>query len=350
MPKDSYTAPIKGRHILALVTRALGKDHKSIVDELIRRRKPTEGGDSEPNVRAFRALLRQASGRADIEHSAGGSGARPRREKGGLTSKMARVIENYLDDHQVRSVPDREAYEQARSLCHAVIWRKGKSTPFEELMPTDPHRGDVMEAFCGAYVVLRRETGDQRIVQELLLLEKEGQQGVALLIQDQCVHRGSWGVMRNTIAVLTVGSNSSNAYDTISIHLGFGEVQTQKFCGVLSGIGTNDGFPVTMPIAAMRFRSPHRSLTNIMKLSDRAIYAAARRVPRYAPERIAPKVAEFLDEQFKAFDANPKRMADALDKMGVDRPEALATPELEEFIRDDHSLLLPRRPLRAVAS
>lgn len=281
-PKD-----LTAGKLISLMAEAFGQKENEIAEEIARMAAAPEGDESDPTRETIMSYIKAPTKRKNITR---------RNRLTPIHQKFAHLAVNYLDGRRpdrsevgVQPV-DESAWREARSLCRFVL-RAERDKRFERTLGTDLGKRRIMDRLDGVFAVCRRDSGDKKYHQELLILRSRGDVKArrydCTYVTQQSVARGEWYIIGDIVFCNMSGWRRDNSHELGGLYLAYlGD--RDLLTGFLAGAGTEAKIPVAMPLVAVRIQST----TEVHDLGDLG--------------------DEFILGQFQKIDANLERIQDRL--------------------------------------
>ncbi|MEA2821187.1 MAG: hypothetical protein QOJ86_3191 [Bradyrhizobium sp.] len=174
--------------------------------------------------------------------------------------QFASAVLDYLSVHKSEIVDD-AAFREGQAACVAVLTDSNHRLKRYGYFVTDIlPRTATLDDLSGPYAVVRRDTGDSRLRQELLILHHSGSaekagRTLATLITPEIVSRGIWGVSSNTLYVAAFGRRMDLSGGVVAVECALPEDSHDVFGGILLGKSSIEGVPVVLPLLAIKVPS-----------------------------------------------------------------------------------------------
>jgi hypothetical protein len=320
MPKKPKADPVTIGDVLTLAVTAAGVDSASeLLKKVAELACPPNLADSEPTRETFLGHANNPDGK--------------------LKLITACHVLNYLDSFVPSEGGPARAHMAARALCYQVM----RSERYRRFARLETHAAEAgrIEGLAGQYVLIRKDTGKEYLY-EILILEDDGKKDTApfaTLLQQEVVHRGTWGVARKTLHCHLTGFMPDYAHDFIDLYLALEDMPSKTYGGFLAGLTTADGFPVVMPVIIVKFAEIHPSFSRLPDLSDQTARSLLKATDT-ALGGVSALVNGHFEEALKLSEIRPANIA-----IPVRRPlaqiEELITQTFKKFLLEDISGRFP---------
>lgn len=161
----------------------------------------------------------------------------------------------YLHHHEVR---DSESLKVARRDCMKVLTDAKHRLKRFSYFATDilPASGEI-DSLVGAYAIVRHDTGDDQMRQDLLILQHSGTaekagRTLATYLTPHVVVRGVWGISENTLFITGYVRREDFAFSIATLEFALPADTRQAFGGILCGTSSIEGYPVVLPLLAIQ--------------------------------------------------------------------------------------------------
>ena len=269
--------------IFELLQDVYSQPQPDIADEIAKTAAPLSGGESDPTRETIMNYTKPPA-RVTIGNK---SVLRKNRETP-LHYKFAHLVLNYLDGRRPKNkhsevprwVKQHNSWLQARMLCKKILVGE-REKRFAQALAGDAGMQENIESLRGVFVTCRRESIDDRLRQELLILNNDGTESASrchcTYITDHAVNRGQWVLVGSSIHCGLGGYHGDNTLEHGSLYLAY-ESTRDILSGYLAGTGTGHGQPVAMPMVAVRVPGHHPSVERLGDLGDEDILRAFRSI------------------------------------------------------------------------
>lgn len=227
--------------ILAKAAEAIGCSVRELLEKLAEFARPESGHDSEPSRETLLSYAHAMETRA--------------------AWRFAAIVVDYLSDQQ-RSITNEAARADAANLCLQVLSdSRHRANRFERPVLSHHDKAMVARRWAGAFALIRIDTSDLRMRQDLLVLTAEGKSSKATVprvpktyatyVSSTSVCRGSWMIGDDTLVASLHGFRIGYASEIATF--GFGLQRNNNLLwGVMLGISTNSKYPGIVPAVAIR--------------------------------------------------------------------------------------------------
>ena len=234
-----------------------------------------------------------------------------------------------------------EAFLNAEAMCQTVIVSTDIKRRHEIAVGSDPRGAGRIEKMMGVYALVRRDTGDHRLRQELLVLTRKNLGGdggtLATYISPECVCRGTWGVIGNTLYCRMHGYRPGYKLDLVHVELALDDRDTGLLAGVISGIGSLVSMPTVMLFVGIRIAtSVAKHSSTSWEASDPILRAKFSAIEwSMDKHELSSLVADALQHTFHAEGGiiDPTTMTAKLRRL-IASPEACILPSLSKFVEN----------------
>lgn len=175
------------------------------------------------------------------------------RDRGTKTdADLALYVLSFLQSSKIQD----EAHNMAaQQMCRDVL--QTSKALRERYHRQHPARGDAegrLNAYCGAYAIVREETSNNALIQELLVVEVVDQATtIATHVSKLAVYRGTAQLANHCLAVDMIGFRPQHVVDLLKMMLITDNPAERRILGgTLMGLQTTSLFPILMPIIAIR--------------------------------------------------------------------------------------------------
>ena len=222
-----------------------------------------------------------------------------------------------------------------RQRCFASL-KQGRPTRFPEYRYDDAvsNRSDVRR-WAGLWVIFRRETADQRIRPELLVMSSKGTKKIvtqACCLSDQVVFRGSWRTMERALIFDGVGSRSEGKRESIHVSFAVEPGNAQILGGLYVGQNTVGGLPTVMPCLAIRVPQDTTALMDLSKAADRYIRGRLNGLTSYAITNNS-SFSDLVESCLERTTISPEAIGGAMRARNIATSEFVTT-ELQQFLSE----------------
>jgi hypothetical protein len=272
-----------------------------------------------------------------------------------LSDTFASLVLDYIDTYPPPSDEhSNHAKEQVIRWCREAI----RSPSARHQRYAGPLRSDAasvssIDKIKAVYGVIRHDTGDAHLLQDLLILEhvSKGDSGTyATLVTPEVICRGSWCLLKHTIHVTMSGRRVNFRGDAVTFEFARDVNETRILGGVLLGPSSDMSLPALVPVVAIRI--PDADVhSNIYALGDEND-ACLRNLYKSLKTKM-PKSGEKLDftsnllsligtrnkdgkigwDLTKGLIVDPRDISS--ESKNYEQPEKLILPELRDFVRKD---------------
>jgi hypothetical protein len=173
------------------------------------------------------------------------------------TWQFASAVMDYLHLHR-SEIRDEGSFANVRRDCMEVLADSGHRLKrygyfVTDILPTSER----VENIAGAYALLRQDTGDGLMRQELLILhhgggaEKAGRT-LGTFITPDIVSRGVWTISEKTLAYFGCGRRRNFSVSMVTLEFALPQDSPDVFGGILCGTSSIEGEPVVLPLIAIK--------------------------------------------------------------------------------------------------
>lgn len=162
--------------------------------------------------------------------------------------RFAALLLDYLDMKVESAVPEMASL---RLICRNVLSRNrvARYSRIQLVQAPSYH----LDNAAGTYVLLRRETNNNQLRQEVLVLSREGKvANLATYISPEFIARGQWGVIGNNLCCNVYGQRENGRTDFVTHVLDGVDKLPLPLFGVLCGLASSSIIPVTMLVCAIK--------------------------------------------------------------------------------------------------
>ena len=237
--------------IVGGAAKAVGLSGEAMLGRIAELAEPREGGHSDPTKETILAYGRAPRTRCNY--------------------RFASLVLEFLHAAVIDGLAvDQMALRQVRELCRSVLRdRSVRGKRFERPAVSDPSSVRLIKGTIGAYVIIRRETGDRNLRQELLILSREGRghlRTYATFVSPEVVCRGVWSVVQNTLCCSMHGQRKGHQGDIVNLHMAR-DLQGASHAsailgGVLTGISSLEFLPTVLPVIGIKL--PERDVSSAL--------------------------------------------------------------------------------------
>lgn len=212
------------------LAKVLGVEASALLQEIADYARPREGGHSDPSEQTIKGYLEKPSTKCNF--------------------RFAALLLDFLDDRQVAPhLLNDSGLSQVRSLCKDVL-RDDREARYGRVLLHDSAADDKRKIADGCYVLIRLETRNKIIRQELLVLSREARSSLATYISPEFIGRGRWGVTGSAVCCTVYGRREERRTDFVTYALdGVGRI---PLVGILSGLSSAEAKPVTLIVCAIQ--------------------------------------------------------------------------------------------------
>ena len=166
----------------------------------------------------------------------------------------------YSEIHNEKSgIAESDSFSKVRADCMNIL-TKHRATRYgsfaNHVLPGSERAGRQ----SGLYALIRKDTGDGKIRQDLFVLDHTGQADKAgrtfgTLLTSDLISRGIWSMSPKVLTFISCGRKQNNATDFVTIEFALPDGRRDVLGGILCGTSTSDGWPVVVPVLAIKIPS-----------------------------------------------------------------------------------------------
>jgi hypothetical protein len=183
------------------------------------------------------------------------------------------------------------------------------------------------ESLTGLYAVVRQDTGDGRMRQELLVLNRSGSADtkgrlLGTFVTPEIVTRGVWTTSQDTLSFTGAGRRKDFSVSIVTFGFALPDDSVDVLGGVLCGTSSIEGLPVLLPLLAFKIPGayPPDALVEFCDQPDAKLRGALEASGRYKKD--PPELRSILDN----FELHKSRILGARDLVlpfrGLGKPAA----------------------------
>jgi len=176
------------------------------------------------------------------------------------TWQFASAVLDFLHENE-NELHDARSFEVVRRDCMEVL-----TQPTHRIRRYGYFATDILPAseravkVAGVYAVIRQDTGDGRMRQELLILDHDGSgektgRLLGTFVTPEILTRGIWTTSQDTLSFLGAGRRKNFSVSFVSLGFALPDDSLDILGGVLCGTSSIEGLPVILPLLAIKI--PH---------------------------------------------------------------------------------------------